>query len=143
MLRNWFSRLMKSPSRRKLYLVAMMLAFGAAYALSPGEGAEGSFQFFTPLDFETFEKVCIFVVLGLAVAGLVYALLLAKQVRQADQGTPKMQEIAEAVREGANAYLGAQFKQIVPAHRRHHRPARDHLHGQPERRSATAAPSPS
>ena len=86
MLRNWFSRLMKSPSRRKLYLVAMMLAFGTAYALSPGEGAEGSFQFFTPLDFETFEKVCIFAVLGIAVAGLAYALLLVKQVRAGRPG---------------------------------------------------------
>jgi K(+)-stimulated pyrophosphate-energized sodium pump len=114
MLRNWFNRLMKSPSRRKLYLVAMMLAFGTAYALSPGEGAEGSFQFFSPLGFETFEKVCIFVVLAIAVAGLLYALLLAKQVRQADEGTPKMKAIADAVREGANAYLYAQMKRIFP-----------------------------
>ncbi len=114
MLRNWFNRVLASPGRRKLFLVAMMLAFGTAYALSPGEGAEGSFEFFSPLNFPTFEKVSIFAVLAIAVAGLLYALLLAKQVRQADEGTPKMKAIAEAVREGANAYLYAQMKRIFP-----------------------------
>ena len=114
MLRTWMNRLMNTPRRRKLYLAAMMVAFGSAYALSPGEGAEGGFQFFAPLGYETFEKVCLFVVLGVAVAGLVYALLLMKQVNAADQGTKKMREIADAVREGANAYLGAQGKRIFP-----------------------------
>jgi K(+)-stimulated pyrophosphate-energized sodium pump len=114
MFRQWFNRLLASPGRRKIYLIALMLAFGSAYALSSGEGGEGGFQFFTPLDYDTFEKTCIFVVLAIAVAGLLYALLLVKQVRQADQGTPKMQAIADAVREGANAYLAAQFKRILP-----------------------------
>ncbi|HET6411794.1 MAG TPA: sodium-translocating pyrophosphatase [Anaeromyxobacter sp.] len=114
MFRIWFSRLMKSPRRRKLYLVAMMVLFGTAYALAPGEGTEGSFQFFTPLGFETFEKVCIFVVLAIAVAGLLYALMLVRQVREAEQGTPRMRAIADAVREGANAYLAAQAKRIFP-----------------------------
>ena len=53
-------------------------------------------------------------VLFIAVAGLAYALMLVKQVREADQGTAKMQEIAAAVREGANAYLAAQFRKIGP-----------------------------
>ena len=47
-----------------------------------------------------------------AVAGLFYAGMLVKQVKQADQGTPRMQEIARAVREGADAYLAAQFRKI-------------------------------
>ena len=50
----------------------------------------------------------------IAVAGLVYAGMLVKQVKAADQGTPRMQEIARAVREGANAYLAAQFRKIGP-----------------------------
>ena len=53
------------------------------------------------------------VVLGIAFAGLGYALMLVKQVREADTGTEKMQKIAAAVREGANAYLAQQFKKIV------------------------------
>ena len=40
--------------------------------------------------------------------------MLVKQVKAADQGTPRMQEIAAAVREGANAYLAAQFRKIGP-----------------------------
>ena len=113
MLRQWFNRLLKTPRRRKLFLTVMMLAFGTAYALSPGE-SEG-FQFFAPLGYPTFEIAAIFVVLVIAILGLGYALLLVKQVRAADQGTPKMQEIAAAVREGANAYLAAQFKRSRPS----------------------------
>jgi K(+)-stimulated pyrophosphate-energized sodium pump len=105
---------LKTPGRRKLYLTAMMLAFAGAYAFA-GEGqAAEPFQFFAPLGYAPFEKISIFVVLAIAVAGLVYALLLVKQVYAADKGTPKMQAIADAVREGANAYLGAQFKRIAP-----------------------------
>jgi K(+)-stimulated pyrophosphate-energized sodium pump len=47
-----------------------------------------------------------------ALAGLLYALLLVGQVKKADQGTPRMQEIALAVREGANAYLYRQFRVV-------------------------------
>ncbi|MEI8372658.1 MAG: sodium-translocating pyrophosphatase [Planctomycetota bacterium] len=60
------------------------------------------------------ERYSLFAVLGVAVAGLFYALLLVGQVIKADKGTPRMQEIAAAVREGANAYLVAQFRKIVP-----------------------------
>ena len=42
-------------------------------------------------------------------AGLGYAVWLMKQVYAADTGTPAMQEVAQAVREGANAYLRRQF----------------------------------
>ena len=53
-------------------------------------------------------------VLAVAVAGLLYAFYLARQVLAVDTGTPKMQEMAAAVREGSNAYLAAQFKRIGP-----------------------------
>ncbi|MCE1228769.1 MAG: sodium-translocating pyrophosphatase [Firmicutes bacterium] len=122
MMRKWLSDLLHSPLRRKLYLAAMLFVFGAAYAMSPGATTatvhgEHSFQFFAPFrdaSFDSFERVCLVIVLGIAVAGLLYALMLVKQVKAADQGTPKMQEIAAAVREGANAYLAAQFKKIGP-----------------------------
>ncbi|HEY2147231.1 MAG TPA: sodium/proton-translocating pyrophosphatase, partial [Pirellulales bacterium] len=47
-----------------------------------------------------------------ALAGLGYALMLVGYVRRADQGTARMQEIARAVREGADAYLFRQFRVV-------------------------------
>src|SRR5687767_217520 len=66
----------------------------------------------TAAKYSAFEKGALVVVLGIAVAGLLYAALLVRQVVRSDRGTPKMQEIAAAVREGANAYLSAQFRKI-------------------------------
>ena len=60
------------------------------------------------------ERYSLFAILGVAVAGLIYAGMLVGQVIKADKGTPQMQEIAGAVREGANAYLSAQFRKIGP-----------------------------
>jgi len=71
------------------------------------------FAFMTSSDYSQVEKVALWVVLGIAFAGLGYALLLVKQVREADTGTEKMKKVADAVREGANAYLSQQFKKIV------------------------------
>jgi K(+)-stimulated pyrophosphate-energized sodium pump len=48
-----------------------------------------------------------------AVLALVVGLFLAKGVLAADQGTPKMIEIAKAIQEGALAYLKRQFRTIV------------------------------
>ena len=62
--------------------------------------------------FALYEKVALVTNVFIALAGLAYALLLVKQVREADQGTAKMQEIARAVREGANAYLYRQFRVV-------------------------------
>ena len=62
--------------------------------------------------FETYEKVALIANVFVALAGLAYALMLVKQVRSAPQGTPRMQEIALAVREGANAYLFRQFRVV-------------------------------
>ena len=64
--------------------------------------------------FSDVERYSLYAILAVAVAGLLYAAMLAKQVLAADKGTPRMQEIARAVREGANAYLAAQFRKIGP-----------------------------
>ncbi len=122
MLRSWINSLTAVPWRRKAFLVAMLLVFGTAYAMSPG-GSEShvatAFKYFSPFTdpnagFNTFERTCLIAVLAIAVLGLLYAWMLVGQVKKADQGTKKMQEIADAVREGANAYLAAQFKKIGP-----------------------------
>jgi len=62
--------------------------------------------------YATYEKVALVTNVFIALAGLAYALLLVKQVRNADQGTLRMQEIAHAIREGANAYLYRQFRVV-------------------------------
>lgn len=51
---------------------------------------------------------------GGAVVALLYAVLLIFNVRSQNPGTPKMQEIASAVREGANAFLSREYKVIAP-----------------------------
>jgi K(+)-stimulated pyrophosphate-energized sodium pump len=90
----------------------------AASATAPAAvAAEGHvIRLFEPLlnseKFPLGERVSLIGVLLVAIAGLVYAGMLVKQVIAADKGTKKMQEIALAVREGADAYLWAQFKKI-------------------------------
>ena len=64
-------------------------------------------------DYAVYEKVALFANVLVALAGLLYAFLLMRQVRRADQGTPRMQEIARAIREGANAYLYRQFRVVA------------------------------
>ncbi len=61
-----------------------------------------------------FEQYALFGVLAIAVAGLLYALFLRRQVMNEDAGTAKMQEVWGAIREGANAYLKRQLKTILP-----------------------------
>ena len=94
--------------------VAVIGAQTAGGAAAPAGETFRPFSFMTDPRFSAVERIGLFVVLGIAVAGLLYALLLVGQIRKADKGTAKMQEIATAVREGANAYLGAQFRRIAP-----------------------------
>lgn len=123
-LRNLFIN--SSRTTRRNYLIAMMIFFVAAYVFMPYTGYTQSteqtathesfklFALFSDAKYTNIEVTALMVVLGIAISGLLYALLLVKQVRKADQGTKKMQDIAAAVREGANAYLSAQFKKIGP-----------------------------
>jgi K(+)-stimulated pyrophosphate-energized sodium pump len=59
-----------------------------------------------------YEKILLILNVVVAFAGLGYAVMLVGQVKKADQGTPRMQEIARAVREGADAYLFRQFRVV-------------------------------
>ena len=62
--------------------------------------------------FSTWETLALIANVVVACGGLAYALTLVGQVMRADKGTKKMQEIAQAVREGANAYLYRQFSVV-------------------------------
>src|SRR5207253_10590973 len=59
-----------------------------------------------------YEQFALILNVLIALAGLGYALMLVKEVYGADIGTLRMQEIARAVREGANAYLRRQFTTV-------------------------------
>ncbi|HEY6745492.1 MAG TPA: sodium-translocating pyrophosphatase [Mycobacteriales bacterium] len=54
----------------------------------------------------------VVVIAAIAAGALVFAVYLYNQVMRADQGTPRMQDIARAVQEGASAYLNRQFKTL-------------------------------
>jgi K(+)-stimulated pyrophosphate-energized sodium pump len=58
------------------------------------------------------EKAFVVVIGAVAIAALLFAYVLVKEVLKAEQGTPKMQEIARAVQEGAAAYLNRQFRTL-------------------------------
>jgi K(+)-stimulated pyrophosphate-energized sodium pump len=93
---------------------AVILSFGVV-GLAAAAGEASKITLFVPLVSSKFvldEKVALITNVFIALAGLAYALLLVKQVRSADQGTKRMQEIAQAVREGANAYLYRQFRVV-------------------------------
>jgi K(+)-stimulated pyrophosphate-energized sodium pump len=65
------------------------------------------------LSLSTFEWILIFVVLGIAIAGLVYAWYLRKQILAESKGSAKMQEVWNYIRTGANAYLSSQLRIIT------------------------------
>ncbi|MEO6885245.1 MAG: sodium/proton-translocating pyrophosphatase, partial [Jatrophihabitantaceae bacterium] len=66
-----------------------------------------------PVGISSGEKGAVVVIGLIAIAALVFAFALVKEVLKADQGTPKMQEIAKAVQEGAKAYLSRQFRTLA------------------------------
>jgi len=66
------------------------------------------------LETTAFEMIALWVVLGIALIGLGYALFLRRQVLAHDKGTAAMIEVWEAIKQGANAYLTKQLRTILP-----------------------------
>ncbi|MGE5559957.1 MAG: sodium-translocating pyrophosphatase [Chloroflexota bacterium] len=59
-----------------------------------------------------FEHASLWAILAVAILGLGYAGVLTLQILREDRGTAKMQQVAGAIRTGANAYLNRQFRTI-------------------------------
>ncbi|MEO5834937.1 MAG: sodium-translocating pyrophosphatase [Nakamurella sp.] len=59
------------------------------------------------------DKAIVVAVAVIALVALVIAFVLRAGVLAADKGSPRMQEISEAVQEGAAAYLGRQFRTLA------------------------------
>ena len=72
--------------------------------------ADGGYQNF---HLGSTDKAWLVVALVAGLIGILSGLALMRGVLKADQGTPKMKEIAKAIQEGAEAFLKRQFKVIV------------------------------
>ncbi len=117
---------MRSWRTRSLTLTLALAASSALWLPSPVQAqqaaapassapAEESVKLFAPLlEYDLGERIGLILTLLTAVAGLIYAFMLVGQVLGADQGTTKMREVADAVREGAWAYLMRQAKALLP-----------------------------
>ena len=60
------------------------------------------------------ETIAIWAVFGIALLGLAYAVFLRSQILREDKGTEKMQEVWNAIKDGADAYLRRQLRSILP-----------------------------
>src|SRR5258706_448380 len=65
------------------------------------------------LQISSTEKTMILGVLVIAIAGLLYAVFLARQILGEPKGSKKMQEVWNYIRTGANAYLQSQLRTIA------------------------------
>ena len=66
----------------------------------------------TPLTLTGTNLTLVIVVAVIAAVALIMGVIFRRQVLAADPGTAKMQEIGDAVEEGAHAYLARQFKTL-------------------------------
>lgn len=91
------------------------VALLAADAPAGGSSSHHAIKLWEPLTSEKYaqyEKIALCANVVVALAGLAYALMLVGQVKNAPQGNQRMQDIALAIREGANAYLYRQFRVV-------------------------------
>ena len=59
------------------------------------------------------EGILIIMIIGISIIGLITAYLLAKWILKKDAGSEVMQEISNAIKEGAEAFLRRQFRTII------------------------------
>ncbi len=90
-----------------------VLAAEAGATISPETAGFHYFSFLNDPHYTDMERYALWGSLFMALCGLLNAALLMKEIKAADQGTAKMKAVADAVREGANAYLKRQFTTIA------------------------------
>jgi K(+)-stimulated pyrophosphate-energized sodium pump len=101
-----------------VHLVRAQVLGGSAAPVAPQaatpQPAFVPFGFLWSSDFTPAERMALFAVLAVAIAGFFYALYLVRFIIKSDQGTAKMQEVAQAIREGSSAYLSRQRRTLFP-----------------------------
>ncbi|MCU0706144.1 MAG: sodium/proton-translocating pyrophosphatase, partial [Fimbriiglobus sp.] len=97
------------PPPAPLFAAAGTFGMVAAGPDSPSGHSWQPFEFLTSPAYGLVEKGGLLLCVGIALAGLVYAFRLAKQVYATGTGTSAMRAVSDAVRQGADAYLKRQF----------------------------------
>src|SRR6266852_9932927 len=95
------------------FMVIGLLGMSGCSAIGPTAHDWRPFGFMSDPDYNLFERFALIANVLIAFGGLYYAYHLIKEVYGAETGTPRMQEIARAVREGAMAYLKRQFTTVA------------------------------
>ncbi|HVP12855.1 MAG TPA: sodium-translocating pyrophosphatase [Phycisphaerae bacterium] len=102
-----------SPAAKPAHGPAAQVAPAPGVQAAPAEHHFQAFAFMRSDRFAAYERVALWIVLIVAIGALVYAASLVAYVYRADTGTRRMKEIADAVREGANAYLKRQLSTVA------------------------------
>lgn len=109
------------PNRRRprwwLHLAVVTGVIAALGPAAPDGAATGSgwnpfASFFDSTSFSAIEQIGVALAMIVAIFALVYAWVLGNRVSSAEKGTAGMQFIAQAVRDGSNAYLRRQFTTV-------------------------------
>src|SRR5262245_62170001 len=95
-------------------VVGVIAALGPAApeGSAPGSGWNPFSSFFDSSTFSAMEQIGVALAIVVSLFALVYAYVLGKRVFEAERGTAGMQFIAQAVRDGSNAYLRRQFTTV-------------------------------
>lgn len=94
-------------------VVGVLAALGADPAASTAVHGWSPFSsFFDSTNFSPTEQIGLGLSLVVSLFALVYAFFLGKHVAAAERGTAGMQAIAQAVKDGSNAYLRRQFTTV-------------------------------
>jgi len=108
------------PARRRpRWWLHLAVVVGVLFALGPSapdgpalSGWRPFGSFFDSATFSPAEQIGVAIALAVSLFALVYAWILAKKVVAAEKGTGGMQAIAQAVRDGADAYIHRQFRTV-------------------------------